>query len=208
MLLAPDSLVHLGYAFSSERPERSDLVRELPGVMFVFLGGFMIRKLLVAAIILAAQAIAAQQGSTPSSEDALTRPDKQEIINLMIKSSRLPAQQRTERLNQILAQSESKTPRSDFLFCVGIAYLGDHRAQTCVAKAYEAGRGIVEDGIDAYLWYSIAAAGDQKLEAEQERIKTKLQTAYPFPSDDDLEAQLTSLKERIKQYQSDIKKQK
>jgi hypothetical protein len=176
--------------------------------MIAFTGGFMIRRLLLAAILLAAKSKAAEQGSSTSSEDIQTRPDRQEIISLMIKSGRMPAQQQTDRLNQILARSESKTPRSDFLFCTGLAYLGNYRAQTCVAKAYEAGRGVVEDGIEAYVWYSIAAAGDQKLEVEQERIKTKLQTAYPFPSDDDLEAQLTTQRDRIKQYQADMKKQK
>jgi TPR repeat protein len=168
----------------------------------------MIRRLLLAAILLTAQAMAAEQGSAPSSEDVQTRPDRQEIIDLMIKSNRAPAQQRSERLNQLLGQSESKTPRSDFLFCTGLAYLGDYKAQICVAKAYEAGRGVVEDGIEAYVWYSIAAAKDQKLEAEQERMKNKLQTAYPFPSDDDLEAQLNAQQSRIKQYQADMKKQK
>ena len=158
----------------------------------------------------------AQQGLSPSSEDEKTRPGEEEIMSAMIKSARVSSQQLISQLNAVLKnQSESKTPRSDFLFCIGSAYRGIGHAQTCVAKAYENGRGVVEDWMEAYLWYALAlenksTAGstEQNLESEKQRIKEKLQTAYPFPSDEELEDQVRALKERIAQYQSDLKKRK
>jgi hypothetical protein len=153
------------------------------------------------------QALANPQGGAPSSEEAKTRLDKKEITDLMSQGARLSARQQEAKLAAILkSQSESKTPRSDFLFCMGLAYLGNVKAQACVAKAYESGIGIVEDRIETYVWDSIAAEADPKLESERERVKTKLQTAYPFPSDEDLENQLSKQKEQIKQYQTEMKK--
>jgi hypothetical protein len=175
-------------------------------------GGFMTKTFVLAAIaiLILVQTSTAQ---TPS-EDEKTRPDKEEIIGSMLKSAGISSQQQNSRLNQIMT-TESKTPRSDFLFCLGLAYRGVGKAQTCVAKAYENGRGIVEDQIEAYLWYvlalenkSSAGAPVQSLETEEQRMKTKLQTAYPFPSDEDLENQLKTLHDRIAQYQADFKKAK
>ncbi len=165
----------------------------------------MIRFLLLAVILLTPAATAGQ-GSSPLSEDVQTRPDKQEIVDWMTRSGQMDVHKRTDRLDRILSQSEGKTPRSDFLFCVGLAYLGDYKAQTCVAKAYESGRGVVEDQIEAYLWYSIASLGDPKLEEVKDRLKNKLQTAYPFPSDEELADQLNEQQSRIKQYQAETKK--
>jgi hypothetical protein len=181
----------------------------------VVFGGFMNKTVWAAiAILILLQTSLAQRGASTISENEKTRPDKEEIISAMIKSAGVSSQQQDSRLNQILA-AESKTPRSDFLFCLGSAYRGSGKAQKCVAKAYETGRGIVEDLIEAYIWYvlalenkSSAGSTEQSLEAEVERIKTKLQTAYPFPSDEDLENQLMTQHDRIMQYQSDFKKAK
>ena len=178
----------------------------------------MIKRVVLAAftVLIMIQAAAAQQGASPASEDEKTRPGKEEIIGSMIKSARMSSQQQDSQLNQILKnQSESKTPRSDFLFCIGPAYRGVGKAQLCVAKAYETGRGVVEDQIEAYIWYALAlenkssaGAAEQSLQADKQRLKDKLQTAYPFPSDEELEDQLKSLQDRIAQYQSDFKKEK
>jgi hypothetical protein len=178
----------------------------------------MITRVVLTAItfLIMTQAIPAQQGSSPASEDEKTRPGKEEILGSMTQSARISTQQQDSRLNQILKnQSASKTPRSDFLFCIGMAYRGVVRAQSCVAKAYETGIGVVEDRIEAYGWYAVAlenksASGplEQSLQAETQRVKDKLQTAYPFPSDDDLEDQFKTQQDRIAQYQSDFKKEK
>jgi hypothetical protein len=179
-------------------------------------GGFMTKTVVLTAIamLILVQTSTAQQGSSTISEDDKTRPDRTEIINSMVKSAGMSSQQQDSQLNRIL-KSESKTPRSDFLFCLGLAYRGVGKAQTCVAKAYETGSGVVEDQIEAYIWYALAlenksSAGstEQSLESEEQRIKTKLQTAYPFPSDEDLENQLKTQHDRIAQYQSDFKKAK
>jgi hypothetical protein len=178
----------------------------------------MIKRVVPAAItiLLLIQAAAAQQGLPSISEADKTRPGREEILGAMIKSARMSNQQQDSQLNLALKnQSESKTPRSDFLFCIGLAYRGVGKAQTCVAKAYEAGRGVVEDQIEAYVWHALAlenksSAGstEQSLQAEQQRVKEKLQTAYPFPSDEELENQLKAQQDRIAQYQSDFKKEK
>jgi hypothetical protein len=173
--------------------------------------------LMAMTVLIIIQAAAAQQGSSPpASEDEKTRPGKEEITGSMIKSARLLSQQQDSQLNQILKnQSESKTPRSDFLFCIGLAYRGVGKAQTCVGKAYETGRGVVEDPIEAYIWYALAlqnklsaGAAEQSLQADKQRVRDKLQTAYPFPSDEELEDQLKAQQDRIAQYQSDFKKAK
>jgi hypothetical protein len=178
----------------------------------------MIKRVIPAfiAVLIMIQAAAAQQGSSPASEDEKTRPGKEEIIGSMTRSARMSSRQLDNQLNQILKnQSESKTPRSDFLFCLGPAYRGVGKAQECVAKAYETGRGVVEDQIETYVWYALAlqnksSAGstEQSLQANKERVKDKLQMAYPFPSDEELEDQLKAQQDRIVQYQSDLNKEK
>ena len=176
----------------------------------------MIKRVIPAAIaiLILMQAAVAQQGSL--SEADKTRPGKEEILSSMIKSARMSNQQQDSQLNLILKnQSESKTPRSNFLFCIGLAYRGVGKAQTCIAKAYEAGLGVVEDQIEAYVWYAVAQGNkspagstEQNFQSDTQRIKDKLQTAYPFPSDEDLENQLKAQQDRIAQYQSDFKKEK
>jgi TPR repeat protein len=142
-----------------------------------------------------AQAAAAQQ------EENNTRLDKKEILDLMKKSARMPSQQQNEKMDAILkTQSESSTPRSDFLFCMGLAYWNNVKAQKCVAKAYELGRGIVEDPAESYIWFSLASS-----EEDQQRVQIKLRSAYPFPSDEEQEEQVKTLQTRIKQYQAEAK---
>ena len=150
------------------------------------------------------------------SEDVKARLNKQEITDLMIQVSRMPIQQQKDKTAQILKDpAGSKTPRSDFTFCTGLAYLGNYKAQMCVAGAIEKGRGIVEDLSEAYTWYAIASenqksdeAEAKKAEEERERVKEKLISAYPHPTEDDLADMVNSQKDRISQYQDQIKKAK
>jgi hypothetical protein len=148
-----------------------------------------------------------------SFEETKTRPDKQEITNQMIQIGRMSLQQRDSRVDQITGnQSVTKTPRSDFMFCVGLAYLGNYKAQTCVASAYENGRGVVEDLSEAYTWYFIAYEGqaqkptEEKAQALMESVKNRLVSAYPHPTEDDLDDMVKAQKARIAQYQAEAKK--
>jgi len=146
------------------------------------------------------------------SEETKTRPNKQEITGMMANISRMSAQQQANKIDSINL-SASKTLRSDFMFCTGLAYLGNYKAQKCLGEAYENGRGIVEDPSEAYAWYAIAAEGkipdkavQEKLQAEKDRIENKLLAAYPHPTEDDLADMIKAQKSRIEQYQEDMKK--
>jgi hypothetical protein len=159
---------------------------------------------------------AAVQAPTAASEDAKTRLNKKEIVNLMIKIARMPLAQQDSRIAQIAKnQSDSKTPRSDFEFCTGLAYLGNYKAQICAAKAFERGLGIVEDLSDAYVWYILAleapnadAATRKRLEEEKERLILKLRSSYPAPSDDELEELVRTEKNRLTDYRNEVTKAK
>jgi hypothetical protein len=160
--------------------------------------------------------IALSQTLMAQSEDVKARPNKQEITDLMVQIRRMPSQQQNEKLARILKDpANSKTPRSDFAFCTGLAYLGNYKAQMCVGNAYENGRGIVEDLSEAYAWYAIASESQitdeseaKRVEAERERVKEKLVSAYPHPTEDDLADMVNSQKTRIAQYLDQIKKNK
>jgi hypothetical protein len=177
----------------------------------------MLKKILIVLTIalplLFLQAAFAQE---PASESAQTRPNKQEIINLMIQIGRMPAQQQNSKIEGLWQDlSASKTPRSDFLFCMGLAHLGSYKAQRCVANAYESGSGIVEDQSEAYAWYAIALenkitdkTAEQKIEADKERVKTRLLSAYPHPTEDELDDLVRAQQTRITQYRDDLKKTK
>jgi hypothetical protein len=126
-----------------------------------------------------------------------------------------PAQQESRMAQIAKGQSDSKTPRSDFEFCMGLAYLGNDKAQACVAKAFEHGLGIVEDLSDAYVWNVVAlenpvhTAGTQKrLEEEKERLTLKLRSTYPAPSDDELEELVRVEKNRLTDYRNEVNKVK
>ncbi len=156
------------------------------------------------------------QSVIAQSESEKARLTGKEITDLMVQASRMPAQQQNSRLDQILKdQAGSRTPRSDFTFCSGLAYLGNFKAQMCVGKAFETGSGIVEDTSEAYTWYAVASenrtadkAEIQQAESERDRLQLKLVAAYPHPTEDDLADMINSLKGRIAQYQEQIKKAK
>lgn len=149
----------------------------------------------------------AAQVPVASSEKTFTRLDKQEIIGLMAQVSDIPDREQNNKLDQLLKKpSGSQTPRSDFLFCMGLAYLGNQKAQKCVGNAYEKGRGIVEDLLEAYTWFALSQehkAVDSK--AELARVKTILVSTYPAPSDDELDEMVKAQKRRISQYQDEFK---
>mgnify|MGYP000844251225 CR=1 FL=1 len=154
------------------------------------------------------------QHAIAGSEDAKTRPNKEEISALTLEAGRLPAREQNSRLEKILKdQAGSQTPRSDFMFCTGLAYLGNYKAQRCVGYAYEKGIGIVEDLTEAYTWYEIAhgnsifdEADVQKTEEDRDRTRDRLISAYPHPTEDELNDLVNAQKLRIAQYQELLKK--
>ena len=149
----------------------------------------MLKRFLLTAIIALARSLRslrAIRAGTAASEDAKTRPNKQEIADLMVQSH-MPAPQQNSKIDQILAdQAGSKTPRSDFMFCTGLAYLGNAKAQTCVAKAYESGLGVVEDLSEAYTWYALACRDPHRrrsrsaeIGGDQGPVKTSVDDRLP-----------------------------
>jgi TPR repeat protein len=180
----------------------------------------MLRRMLLTVILALSfpllPAGAANQGPAAASEDAKTRLNKRETIDLMLKIGRMPRAQQDSRMDQIAKnQSDSKTPRSDFEFCMGLAYRGNYKAQACAAKAYEHGLGIVEDLSDAYVWYVLAlenriddAATRKLLEEEKERLILKVRSTYPSPSDDELQDLVRAEKNRLTDYRNEAAKEK
>jgi TPR repeat protein len=152
----------------------------------------------------------------PASETIKTRLNKQETIDQMLKIGRMSAQQQNSRIDSLWQNlSASKTPRSDFLFCMGLAYLGNYKAQRCVGSAYEKGIGIVEDQSEAYTWYAVALqnkisdkGNEEKIDADKERVQNRLLAAYPHPTEDDLDDMVSAQQTRMTQYQDDTKKAK
>ena len=177
----------------------------------------MLRRLLLAitiALPLIIALAAAAQESSNASEYAKTRLNKQEVIDLMVKAGTMPAQQQSSKLDSIWKDlPASKTPRSDFLFCAGLAYSGNYKAQRCVASAYENGIGIVDDLSEAYAWYGVALenrisdkAAKELLEADADRVKQKLLANYPHPTEDDLDDLVRAQKSRMAQYAEEARK--
>jgi TPR repeat protein len=148
-------------------------------------------------------------------EDVKARPNKQDIVDQMAAAGQISAPQRNSRLDQILSGQPGKTLRSDFMFCLGSAFLGDYKAQRCLGKAYEKGLGVVEDVTEAYTWYSVALenqnadkSAEKEMESDRDRVKLRLFSSYPAPTDDDLDDLVKAQKNRIAQYQSETKKAK
>jgi TPR repeat protein len=166
----------------------------------------------VAVLIFSLFLIALPAQETAISQQDNTRPDKQDILSSINKAVQLPAMQQNDNLDVILKNAsdpDSKTPRSDFLFCVGLAYLGNGKAQQCMGRAYEKGRGVVEDLMEAYTWFALSVDNHTTgSDAELERVKTRLLSTYPAPTDEEFENQVSDLKSRISQYQAAAKKGK
>lgn len=177
----------------------------------------MFRKIsLVPMIAVTLSLLQAPLAQESGSENEKTRLNKQETVDLMVRVARMPTQQQSSKIDALWQDpSTSRTPRSDFLFCTGLAYLGNFKAQRCVAGAFENGRGVVEDQSEAYVWYSIALENDipdkkaeQVIEADKDRVKTKLLSAYPHPTEDELDDLVRAQQTRIERYREDVKKAK
>jgi hypothetical protein len=153
-----------------------------------------------------------EQAPAAVDEQAKSRPDKGDIIGMMTRINKMTARQKQQKLEEIISgKSGDATPRSDFLFCLGLAYLDDGKGQICVGEAFENSKGIVEDLMDAYVWYSIARKNEnadspsrEKANANLERLKIRMFSVYPPPSEDELESLEVREKEHIKQYRSEI----
>jgi hypothetical protein len=153
------------------------------------------------AISFAASILIAQ--TTGADETAKTRPDKQEIIDIMAQVNKIPPQQQTAKIDSIIKNSTaSKTPRSDFMFCLGAAYLGNRQGQICAANAYERATGIVEDFTEAYTWHAIAGSEGA------EKMKIKLVSVYPAPTDEELENAVNARKSEAAHYLEQVKEAK
>lgn len=175
----------------------------------------MLKRLFWAALIALPLALmpTAPAGQAPALEDAKTRLGKQEIIDLIVKTGRIPRQEREIRIEAIWKSENSKTPRPDFMFCTGLAYLGNAKAQACLGRAFEKGYGIVEDLYEAYTWYSVALenpiadkALEQQAQESKDRVQRGLQSGYPAPTDDELEDLVKQQVSRIVQYKEEAKK--
>ena len=172
--------------------------------------------LLAGMVILApmpAQGAIVAQDLSDASESGNARLYKASIISLMVQVGRMSILQQNQKIDNILEnQSGSKTPRSDFLFCSGLAYLGDDRAQACLGSAFENGRGIVEDIREAYVWYSIALdnpntekAIRQKIQEDIDRVKKALRSTTPAPTEAELDDLVKTQKEQMILYIAEIR---
>jgi TPR repeat protein len=157
----------------------------------------------ISTLIMAAQVPAA-------SEKDVYRPDKGDIIAWMNQASKMPAAQQNESVDDALknvTSSGGKAPRSDFQLCVALAYLGNAKAQRCVALAYEKGAGIVDDPLEAYVWFELAhGSGNTESAADVSRIILILNSAYPAPTEEELETMVSMLKGKVAEYQKEVKK--
>ena len=168
------------------------------------------RLLLAVTFISSILTFAAAAQIPAASETDVYRPDKNEIIAWMNQASRMPAAQQNEKADAALkgiSASGSKTPRSDFQLCVGLAYLGNAKAQRCLGYAYEKGFGVIDDTLEAYVWFELAhSGGDAESEPDVTRVILTLNSAYPAPTEEELEVMAGEQKGKIAQYQKEIKK--
>lgn len=148
------------------------------------------------------------------SEGEKTRPNRDEIAKLMIQVALLPVAEQNSKMDRIWKDpSGSQTPRSDFLFCTGLAHLGNFKAQACLGNAFENGIGVVNDSYEAYIWYALALdnviGGEelkQKVQESKDRVKRSLMAVYPAPSDQELEEVVAGQKDRIAELQAETGK--
>ena len=170
----------------------------------------MFKRLFFAVTFILSILVSAVAAQIPAaSETEIYRPDKNDIIAWMNQASKIPAAQQNEKADAALkgiSASSSKTPRSDFQLCVGLAYLGNAKAQRCVGYAYEKGFGVVDDMMEAYVWFALAhGGGDAESESDVTRLVLVLNSAYPAPSEEELETVAAEQKEKIAAYQKEIK---
>jgi len=168
------------------------------------------RLFIVVTFILSVFTCAAAAQVSATSEKDVYRPDKKDIIVWMDQASKMPASQQNEKLDAALkgvSVSGSKTPRSDFQLCLGLAYLGNARAQRCVGYAYEKGIGIVDDPLEAFVWFTLAQSGGvAESRSDVARMALVLNSVYPAPSEEELETMAAEQKVKIATYQKEVKK--
>lgn len=172
----------------------------------------MTKKLLLTVMIFLLMPISVPGQLNPVSEDEKSLLNKSEILDLMLRLERMSIQQRNEKIDRLWANDDGgRTPRSDFLYCSGFAYLDHFKAQACLGRAFEKGQGIVQDYSDAYVWYTIALdhsiednAVRDKIQAAKSQVKMTLTSVYPAPSDFELDELVKKQKEKIVQYQKEI----
>ena len=168
------------------------------------------RSLLVVILICSAFPFTAAAQVPAASETDIYRPDKSDIIAWMNLVSGIPTTQQNERADAALkniSASGGKTPRSDFQLCVALAYLGNAKAQHCLGYAYEKGIGVVDDTLESYVWFELAhGGGNAESAADVSRVILILNSAYPAPTEEELETMVAEQKGRIAAYQKEIKK--
>jgi hypothetical protein len=167
----------------------------------------MAKRLLLTAMIALPLALmpkmAAGQASKSAPERERTELAKDDITTLMIMVGRRPVVEQDWRMERIWEDmAGSQTPRSDFFFCTGYAYLGNYKAQACLGNAYENGRGVQRHVADAYVWYSIALDNPindevdrQKIRAGRDRTKKVLLTGTPARTEKELDGMVKAQKE-------------
>ena len=174
-------------------------------------GECMFERLRLVVILVLSNLTFAFTAQVPAaSETDIFLPDKNDTIAWMNQASNMPAARQNESLDAALkgvSTSESKTPRSDFQLCAGLAHLGNAKAQRCLGYAYEKGIGVVDDILEAYVWFELAhKGGDAESEADAERVLLILNSAYPAPSEEELELLVSEQQKKIAEYQKEVKK--
>ena len=171
----------------------------------------MFQRLFCAVVLVFSLSICTATAQVPAdSEKTISRPDKNETIAWMKLVSQLPAAEQNVKADAALkgiTASNSKTPRSDFQLCVGLAYLGNARAQRCVGYAYEKGIGVVDDLLESYVWFELAhGGGDKESASDVARVMLALNSTYPAPSEEELETEVAEQNRRLAEYQKEVKK--
>ena len=180
------------------------------GSRFFRYGGFMFERLLLVVILIFSVFTFAVAVQVPAvSETDIYRPDKSDIISWMNHAAAMTTSQQAEKVDAAIKNislSGGKTPRSDFQICMGLAYLGNAYAQRCVANAYENGIGIIDDTLEAYVWFELAhGSGDAESGADVARVIIILNSVYPAPTEEELELLVTEQKIKIAEYLKEIK---
>jgi hypothetical protein len=153
------------------------------------------------------------QDMSAVSEDEQTRLGKDEITKLMIQVERVPVVEQNRKMDLLWTdKAGDKTPRSDFLFCAGMAYMGNYKAQAYLGRAFEIGKGIVTDPYESYVWYSIALGNPiddqearQKIQSDRDRVKQSLVSVYPSPSDQELDELVKARKQEMTECLAEIR---
>ncbi|HTY60805.1 MAG TPA: hypothetical protein VMG30_00975 [Acidobacteriota bacterium] len=177
------------------------------------MGKRLLRMAMIALPLVLMSMTAAGQESKAAPERARTELAKDDITTLMAMVGRLPAAEQDRRMERIWEDlAVGKTPRSDFLFCTGYAYLGNYKAQACLGYAYENGRGVQRDTAAAYVWYSIALDNPirdivekQKIQADRDRMKKTLLTGTPAKTEKELDDLLKTQRELKIECQAEIR---